>query len=409
MTIDPVSNIIIVKIQLISRHSAHSVFCSSILFMGNIIKVDFIRTWYHYLEQLIQHQLREGVFPGIELLFAAHDEIYLHQTWGRLEIGENAPTLPPNTIFDIASMTKPIATATAIMILQERGFLNLNDPVAEFVPEFGTDEKSKVTLRHLLTHTAGLPAWANLYEDVADKREAWQRLISIPLDRLPDQQMVYSCLGFLILGEIVDRLTQQSLAQFSDAHIFKPLRMHSTCFKPLRIIEESTIAPTQFCPFRNKLLRGIVHDENCYIFNEEGGNSGLFSRALEIYRFCQMIFNEGELEGAHVLSPMSVRSMVRNHNPPNVEPRGLGWDLKSEYGGNASCGSLFPPGSIGHTGFTGTSFWLNIPSRTVVIVLTNRVHISRERKVVAMRRFRSRLHNILMASLETMKEQSKPV
>ena len=375
--------------------------------MGNIIKVDFMRTWYHYLEELIQQQLRDGVFPGIELLFAAHDDIYLHKTWGKLEIGENAPTLPLNTIFDIASMTKPIATATAIMILQEQGLLNLDEPVVDFIPEFGTEEKCKVTLRHLLTHTSGLPAWANLYEGATNKKEAWQQLISIPLECLPGQQMVYGCLGFLILGEIINRLTHQSLAQFSNTHIFEPLHMHSTCFKPLRVIEEARIAPTQYCPFRNKLLRGIVHDENCHIFNEEGGNSGLFSQALEVYRFCQMIFNEGELEGVRVLSPSSVRTMVNNQNPPNVDPRGLGWDMKGENGGYVSCGDLFSPGSIGHTGFTGTSFWLNIPSRIVVIVLTNRVHISRERKLVEMQKFRPRLHNILMASLDTIKEQSK--
>ncbi len=374
--------------------------------MGNIIKVDFMRTWYHYLEDLIRQQLREGVFPGIELLFAAQGEIFLHQTWGKLEIGKNAPTLPLNTIFDIASITKPIATATAIMILQEQGLLNLDDPVGAFIPEFGTEEKGNVTLRHLLTHTSGLPAWANLYEDATNKKDAWQQLISIPLEGLPGRQMVYSCLGFLILGEIINRLTHQGLARFTETHIFKPLRMHSTCFRPLRIIEEASIAPTQYCPFRNKLLRGVVHDENCYIFEEEGGNAGLFSQALEIYRFCQMIFNEGELEGARVLSPSSVRSMVNNHNPPNVDPRGLGWDMKRESGGNMSCGSLFPPGSIGHTGFTGTSVWINIPSRIAVIALTNRVHISRERKLAEMQTFRPRLHNILMASLETLKEYS---
>lgn len=368
--------------------------------MSNVIKINFMRTWYQSLETLIQKQIEDGVFPGIELLFAAHGKIYLHQAWGNLEIGKNAPEMQIDTIFDLASLTKPTATATAIMILQERGLLNLEDLVQEFVPEFEGEGKQAVTIRHLLTHTSGLPAWTNLYEGVADKEAAWQRLMEIPLEVPKDHQMIYSCLGFLILAEIVRRLTNQSLAQFTKINIFDPLGMETTGFTPLETIKEEAIAPTQYCPFREKLLRGVVHDENSFIFNEEGGNAGLFSKALEVYRFCQMLFNEGIWEGTRILSPTSVQCMVKNHNPAGLAPRGLGWALKEDGGRYVSCGSLFPTPAIGHTGFTGTSFWCHLPTQMVAIVLTNRVHISREQTLAAMHTFRPRLHNILMASLE---------
>ncbi|MBF0277180.1 MAG: beta-lactamase family protein [SAR324 cluster bacterium] len=374
--------------------------------MSNIIKVNFNPTWRQNLDELINRQIQDRVFPGMELLFATHGDVYLHQAWGKLEIGEDAAKLQTETVFDIASMTKPMATATAIMILQEQGLLNLEDCVVEFIPEFKHEEKQKITIRHLLTHSSGLPAWANLFESISNKNDAWTQLMQVPLIHPVNSKMVYSCLGFLILGEIIRRLARQSLAQFTRSKIFEPLQMNSTCFSPLEHIPENQIAPTEYCPYRKKLLRGVVHDENCYVFDEEGGNAGLFSKAQEIYRFCQMIFNGGELDGARILSPQSVRIMTRNHNPDTLAPRGLGWDISGEGWGYMSCGELFPRGSIGHTGFTGTSFWLHLPSRTAVIALTNRVHISREKKLAEMHRFRPRLHNILMASIEPRNAES---
>ena len=368
--------------------------------MSKVIDINFMRTWHQYLEALIAQQMKNGVFPGIEVLFAAQGKIHLHQAWGSLEIGKKAPPMQINTLFDIASMTKPMATATALMILQERGLLDLEDPVVEFVPEFQGEGKKAVTLRHLLTHTSGLPAWANLYEGAANPAEAWQRLMGISLEAPPEHQMIYSCLGFLILGEIIRRLTDQSLASFTKINIFDPLGMESTAFSPIETTPETQIAPTQYCPFRKKLLRGVVHDENSFIFQQEGGNAGLFSKAVDIYRFCQMIFNAGQWDGVRILSPSSIQCMLQNHNRPALAPRGLGWDMKEKTSGYTSCGALFPIPAFGHTGFTGTSFWCHPPTQRVVIVLTNRVHLSREQKLAQMQTFRPRLHNILMASLE---------
>ncbi len=368
--------------------------------MSNVIKVNFARRWFQHLEELIHRHLESGGFPGIEILFASQGEVHLHQAWGHLELGKDAPTLQPNTLFDIASITKPVATATAIMLLLERGFLDLEDKVVEFIPEFDSEVYRQITLRHLLCHTSGLPAWANLYEGVTSKQEAWERLIAVSVDHGIQEKMIYSCLGFLILGEIIRRVTKQSLSEFTQRNIFKPLNMEATGFSPWKTQRILPIAPTQFCPFRKKLLRGVVHDENSYVFDEEGGNSGLFSTASDLFRFCQMIFHGGALEGEHILSPHSIHRMSQNHNPSHLPPRGLGWDIVADGFGYMSGGDLFPRGGIGHLGFTGTSLWLHPPTQTAIIVLTNRVHLSREQNLSQMRTFRPRLHNILMASLD---------
>ncbi|MGA0889693.1 MAG: serine hydrolase domain-containing protein, partial [bacterium] len=168
--------------------------------MGNIIKVDFSGRWSQSLDQLIERHIKEETFPGIEILFAQGPEILLHKTWGRQEAGSDKP-MGLNTVFDIASLTKPVATTSLIMLLQEQGMLDLEEPVATFLPGFGSGAKSKITLRHLLTHTSGLPAWANLYEDSDSFEVARQRLMDINQEAPLDQRVIYSCLNFLLLGQ----------------------------------------------------------------------------------------------------------------------------------------------------------------------------------------------------------------
>ena len=164
--------------------------------MGNIIKVDFSGRWSQSLDQLIEHHIKEETFPGIEILFAQGPEILLHKTWGHQEVGSDKP-MGLNTVFDIASLTKPVATTSLIMLLQEQGMLDLEEPVATFLSEFGNGAKSKITLRHLLTHTSGLPAWANLYEDSDLFEVARQRLMDISQEAPLDQRVIYSCLNLI--------------------------------------------------------------------------------------------------------------------------------------------------------------------------------------------------------------------
>lgn len=369
--------------------------------MTNIIKVNFGRKWYQYLEDLIQEHLNQEVFPGVEILFAAHGEIRLHRAWGRLEVGQDAPTMNINTIFDIASLTKPIAVATSIMLMMEQGLLDLEEPAHEFLPEFKGGHRELITLKHLLCHTSGLPAWENLYEGAQSKDEVWNRLMQVELVNEVGREVVYSCLGYLILGEIIRRISKTQLSVYVKEAILSPLQMNSTQFSAWNTLKGQIIAPTQYCPYRQKLLRGVVHDENAYVFDEEGGNAGLFSTSIDLFRFSQMLFNGGELDGVRLLSTPSIQKMVENHTfYPNV-PRGIGWDIKGKGTGYTSCGELMPYGCIGHTGFTGTSIWMDLPAQICIIVLSNRVHIAREKNIPAMKRFRPRLHNVLMSALET--------
>ncbi|MBF0238497.1 MAG: beta-lactamase family protein [SAR324 cluster bacterium] len=352
---------------------------------------------YHELSQLVAQQLSNGVFPGIEILFAVGDDILLHQAWGYLDRTSEDP-LQSNTLFDIASITKPVATALSCMILLEHGQLDLEDPVGAFIPEFLRDETKFITLRHLLTHTSGLPAWENLYADATDEDEAWNKLMKIPLACPTGTRMIYSCLGFIILRKIICKLSGMSLTEFFHKNIAVPLRLRHTAFNPVTHgLSVMSVAPTENCPWRKQLLRGVVHDENAFIFQGEGGNAGLFSTAEDLHRFCRMMLNGGTLEGQRVLSSRTVTQMIRNHNSTQLLPRGLGWDVKQSGRGYWSCGELFSDGSIGHTGFTGTSLWMDPVSHVVVIVLTNRVHLSREGNIPQMKTFRPRLHNFLLS------------
>jgi CubicO group peptidase (beta-lactamase class C family) len=362
-------------------------------------KINFSRNWRRDLDALAEGALRQRVFPGLELLVARGDEAVLHETWGRIEIGQDAQDLVRGTLFDLASITKPVATASAVMVLLERGVVSLEDKVKDFVAEFDSEDKHGITLRHLLTHTSGLPPLIDLIGEGLSREEAVQKLLHVPPQHPTGTAMVYGDVNFLILGEVVRRVTGQSLAEFCHQNLFHPLQMAHTAFDPLSQGWELPIAPTQYCPYRKQLLRGVVHDENAHVLGGEGGNAGLFSTATDLHRFARMMLNGGELDGVRVLSGATVAAMTRNHNPRRLAPRGLGWDLKGEGPAYMSCGELLPPGTFGHTGFTGTSIWIEPASGLTVITLSNRVHISREKNQQDMIRFRPRLHNLIAAAM----------
>jgi CubicO group peptidase (beta-lactamase class C family) len=359
--------------------------------------VNFSRNRRQELADLVESSLRSKLFPGMELLVAKGQDLLLHEAWGNLEVGPEAPAMTIGTVFDIASVTKPVATATLVMVLVEQGKLTLEDRVSSAFPEFETPEKRGITLRHLLTHTAGLPAWVDFYSNTKSAAEALQSLLHTPLQHPTGTAMLYSDLGFLILGELIRRVSGKSLREFFQRAVAHPLRLTQTAFKPLEEGVTGPFAPTQYCPWRKQLLRGVVHDENAFVFDGEGGNAGLFSTAADLWRFAQMMQGQGELDGVKVLSPRTVSRMIANYNPPRLPPRGLGWDIKGEGFGYMSCGELMQPGAIGHTGFTGTSVWMEPDTGFTVVLLTNRVHMARERNQPEMVRFRPRLHNLVVS------------
>ena len=363
-------------------------------------KINFARNWRKDLETLMEVGLRRRIFPGLELLVAKGEEVAIHETWGHREIGPEAEPLTPGCLSDIASLTKPVATATALVVMAERGQLSLEDKVVDFLPEFDAPEKHGITLRHLLTHNSGLPPWIDLYSEGVSRAEAVQRLMHVPLQHPTGTAMVYGDPNYMILAEVLRRVTGESLAEYCHRNIFHPLRMTHTAFNPLAEGWEIPIIPTQYCPFRKKLLRGVVHDENAFVLGGEGGNAGLFATSQDLLRFARMVINGGELDGVRVLSRAGMAMMIRNHNPRKLPPRGLGWDIKGEGFGYMSCGGLMPRGAIGHTGFTGTSLWIEPESGLTIVVLSNRVHIPRDKNQAEMIRFRPRLHNLIVAAMD---------
>jgi len=365
------------------------------------------------LDTLINKELETETFPGIEILYAKGSEVLLHKTWGKMQSGNSRPLLV-DTIFDVASLTKPVVTATLLLIMQEEGSLKLGDTVQFYLSEFAGRGKKRITLRHLLTHVSGLPAWKNLYELVKNPEEAHTRLMNIPLEYSPGEKMIYSCLGFLVLGEVIRKICGKDLSAVFYDKIAKPLKLRNSLFSPYKNRKNlNNVAPTAYCPIRNKVLHGMVHDENSFAFAEEGGNAGLFSTAKDLHRYTQMLLKEGELNGVRILTQESVLEMLKNQNPLSLTPRGLGWEIKkplsilNKTSVICSCGPNYPDDSCGHTGFTGTSLWFDPISKQIIIALSNRVNLSRENNLEAIKRFRVKLHGLL--NMNNSSRRMKPL
>lgn len=285
-----------------------------------------------------------------------------------------------DTIFDVASLTKVIATTTAVMMLVEDGRLRLNDRVATYVPGFERHDKRDITVRHLMTHTSGLRPDVDLLPEWSGYDRAIELAVEeVPTSR-PDERFVYSDINYFLLGHIVGRVSGQPLDVFTRERIFLPLGMHETMFNPPAELR-ARIAPTERCtPFgypcdapEGTWLRGVVHDPTARRMNGVAGHAGLFSTAADLARFARMLLNGGTLDGARILSPLGVARMTQPSTPDGQRAmRGLGWDIDSSFSSNR--GELLPVGSFGHTGFTGTSIWVDPRTSTWVVFLSNRVH-----------------------------------
>ncbi len=359
----------------------------------------------------IERAIERGETPGAVLAVGRHTGIEAIKSFGSANLLGETCAMTEETIFDMASVTKPMATATSIMILLEEGRLRLDDPVVRFFPEFVGEGKETVRLRHLLTHTSGIPAWASTYTVCHGPEEVIPYICRLPLDYPTGSKVVYSCLGFILLGELVRRLTGQSLDQFASERIFTPLGMKQTCFNPPsswrdRIaatevgngFEQGMVGPETAAAFqgwRTHLLIGEVHDGNAWGMGGVSGNAGLFSTAHDVARLATAYLNAGELDGYRLLSGRTVSAMTTNHTAGLNEHRGLGWSMKDrEY---SSAGDLFSDRAFGHTGFTGTTLWIDPDLDVFVALLTNRVHPDCKGSVV---RLRPLVHNAVAAAIE---------
>jgi CubicO group peptidase (beta-lactamase class C family) len=273
----------------------------------------------------------------------------------------------------MASLTKVVGMTTAMMQLSEAGKVDLDAPVQRYVKEFQGPNKERVTLRHLLTHSSGLPAWRPLYKETESPDAARALAVATALDTVPGVRMVYSDLGAIILGLVVERVSGESLDAYLGRHVFGPLRMTSTTYRPGPDLLPR-IAPTEYDPWRQRHIRGEVHDENAYALGGVSGHAGLFSTGHDVARFCRLYLNGGTLDGARIVTAETIRRFTTVQDTA-LSNRALGWEVPN---GTNSAGHLLTRPAFGHTGFTGTSIWVD-PSRDLfVILLTNRVNPTRQ-------------------------------
>ena len=368
------------------------------------------------VESAFEEAVSQGVFPGAVVLVSKDEEIVYENAFGYRSLIPEKTALELNTIFDLASLTKPLATTVAIMLLIGGKKIRLDDQVTRFIPTFGVFGKHLSTVRQLLNHSSGLPAWKPYYEGMV-KMEKSGRINFIAsraakgyvLEEIhrekpltpPGTQALYSDLGFMVLGEIVEALTGFNLDRFCQDRIFKPLGLRSTAFVDLTKLRtrrlqpvKQTIAPTENCPWRKRILCGEVHDDNAYAMGGVAGHAGLFSSARDIHTL--MVRLNHCFHGKDNFLPQSlVQEFLTKDQTIKDSTHALGWDTPSL--GKSASGSYFSPRSVGHLGFTGTSIWWDLEKSCHIILLTNRVHPSRQNEKI--RDFRPYIHDLIMKAL----------
>jgi len=352
----------------------------------------------------IERAIANKQIPGAVLLVARHNKIVYRKAYGWKEVLPHKVKMDVETVFDLASLTKPLATATSVMILLERGRLRLLDKVRDYFPDFipwqndSTKEKEDIRLIHLLTHTSGLPPYApvkKLQQRFGSPApdSLLEYIARVPRRHAPGTYFKYSCLNFITLQKIVEKISGQSLQIFSHQNIFKPLNMAHTTYRPQGALKK-LCAPTELLP-NGELLLGKVHDPLARIMMGcISGNAGLFSTADDMAIFAAMLLNNGRYQGRRILSPAAVKALTTVPQGYEKFGRGLGWDLNSAYSSNQ--GDLFSRQTYGHTGYTGASLVIDPATQTVVILLTNRVHPHDKGSVV---RLRSLVSNVVAASI----------
>lgn len=367
------------------------------------------------LDETCRRGVAEGAFPGAVVLVGQRERVLCHRAYGYRSLVPERLPMTPDTVFDLSSLTKPLATATAMMLLVRDGRVRLDDPVGAVVPEFGRGAKAAVTFRHLLNHSSGLPAWKPYYAEAARedesvecvaggerKRRCYRRVHDEELTAPPGRKALYSDLGFILLGEAVERLAGEALDRFCDRAVFAPMKLSATFFVDLdrssgepRTSPGRPVAATEECGWRGKVLCGEVHDDNAFAMGGVAGHAGLFSSAPDVHRFLGFLGRCRRGAEPGFLPPAVVREFLEADRRPAGQTHVLGWDTPSPAGSAAGRG--FSSRTVGHLGFTGVSLWWDLERDVHVVFLTNRVHPSRDNE--AIREFRPLAHDAVMEGL----------
>jgi len=345
------------------------------------------------IETLLDHGIQDSAYPGGIFLAIKDGIIFEEFPFGCLSYDDNSPSVNSRTIYDLASLTKPIATTSAAMLLYDRGLLDLDEKVMVTLPEFGVGGKENVTIRNLLTHTSGLPPFIQLWKVTDNPQAMLDYLFAYDTVYSPGSETQYSCMGMITMQKIIEKKTGQSLNVFLTENLYKPLGMVRTFYNPPKSVWNN-VAPTEFDMERGGIVHGKVHDENAYYLGGVSGNAGLFSTARDLGIFSQMFLNKGIYRGQQYIKPETIELFTKRQNIVKGSDRTLGWGTPD---GKSSSGQYFSENSIGHTGFTGTSIWIDFDKNLVIILLTNRVHPTRKNQ--KLNDFRYKIYDLLQESL----------
>lgn len=342
------------------------------------------------IDTAVEAAVARGDCPGAVVAVVHADAVAYRKAFGNRATKPDAVAMTADAVFDMASLTKPLVTGTSVMLLIQQGKLKPDDLVSKHWPAFGANGKEKVTVEHLLLHTSGLTA-DNAVADYADGRaKAMERIANLKLEAPAGTRFKYSDVGFIVLGELVEKLGGAPVDAFAKKHVFDPLKMADTGFNPPDALKKR-IAPTG--PRDGKIILGEVHDPRAFKLGGVAGHAGLFSTADDVARYCRTLLRGGELDGTRVLDAKTVKLFTESHAVPVLDKggkesggaRSFGWDVDTSY--SAPRGDGFKKGTgYGHTGFTGTSVWIDPDTKTAVIILTNRVHPDDKGNVTRLRR-----------------------
>ena len=354
------------------------------------------------VSQVVRRALADSAFPGAYAVVGSHDRVYFSGGFGVIDWQAGSPQPDDHTLWDMASLTKVIGMTTAMMQLVARGAVDLDAPVSRYLPRFTGPGKDAVTVRHLLTHSSGLPPWRPLYKEAETPLEAVAAVYATELDTVPGARMAYSDLGAILLGQIVEQVNGWPLDQYLALRVFGPLGMMETGFTPRMTVSWRT-APTEYDPWRQRHVRAEVHDENAFRLGGVSAHAGLFSSGHDLTIFSQMLLGGGARAGVRIVPEATLRAFTQVQDS-TLSHRALGWETPS---GTNSAGDLMSRQAFGHTGFTGTSMWMDPARDLFVILLTNRVNPTRQNSRIG--RVRRDLADAVVLAADRASGRTPPV
>jgi len=354
---------------------------------------------FNAVNKVINKAIEDKSFPGAVVLVWKDGKTIYEKAFGNYTYDSSSPKIKTTTIYDLASVTKVVATTTAAMICYDRNLFSLNDKVVKYIPEFGINGKEYITIKNLLIHNSGLPAWKKFYGRDLKYDDVINEIYSSELEYKTGEKTVYSDLGIITLGKIIEKVSGKSLDVFCKDEIFIPLKMESTFYNPDDSLKK-LCAPTETDNYwRMKTLQGEVHDETSEMLNGVAGHAGLFSTADDLAKLMSVLLNKGKVKQKIFIQQSTIELFTKRVSEEST--RAIGWDTKSDSG--SSAGKYFSKNSFGHTGYTGTSIWADSDRNLFVIFLTNRVFPTRENTKI--QKVRPQLHNAVIKSIEKFDEQ----